>query len=268
MNITILANKDLASCVALNYLLPALGGHRFALVLSARVGGQATRPEALQRLAFFEQTLCNELLFPALDASSAAAAAELQTFQGLARRFDCSLQELNAINEDAELARFEATQPDLVLSIRYGVILKPKAIAIPRYGVLNLHSGILPDYKGVMATFHAMLRGETQIGTTLHYIDDAGIDTGRIVRIDRQALLPERDYLSNVLSLYEPGCQSLAEAVSAIERDGELSCSLQSGGSYYSFPTAKNLDDFSKREFSLVDTAEFARLARRFIPSP
>ena len=49
----------------------------------------------------------------------------------------------------------------------YRRILKAAAIQIPRHGVLNLHSGLLPAYKGLMATFWATLNGEEEIGCTL-----------------------------------------------------------------------------------------------------
>ena len=41
MNITLLSNRDLASCVALNHLLPALSAHRVTVFLSSQVGKSA-----------------------------------------------------------------------------------------------------------------------------------------------------------------------------------------------------------------------------------
>ena len=59
MNITVLANKDLASNIALNYLYKALSSqHKIHVLLSAKVGGNkstAKKNQALQELAFFER---------------------------------------------------------------------------------------------------------------------------------------------------------------------------------------------------------------------
>ncbi|HAZ78734.1 MAG TPA: formyl transferase, partial [Porticoccaceae bacterium] len=47
------------------------------------------------------------------------------------------------------LSRVAATEPDLILSIRFGLILPQTIIDLPKYGVINLHSGLLPVYRGV-----------------------------------------------------------------------------------------------------------------------
>ena len=65
-----------------------------------------------------------------------------------------------------------------------------------------------------MATFWALLNGESEIGTTLHFIDDASIDTGRIVGSTRLRVDSRRSYLWHVLSLYEEGCEQLVHAAS------------------------------------------------------
>ncbi len=50
-----------------------------------------------------------------------------------------------------------------------------------RLGIINLHGGLSPEYRGADCTFWALYNGEPEkIGCTLHYID-AGIDTGRLI---------------------------------------------------------------------------------------
>jgi methionyl-tRNA formyltransferase len=50
-----------------------------------------------------------------------------------------------------------------------------------RLGIINLHGGLSPAYRGADCTFWALYNGEPEkIGCTLHYID-AGIDTGRLI---------------------------------------------------------------------------------------
>ena len=65
MKITLLANRDVASCLAVNYLLRDLQEHRLTLFLSSRVGSKPLA-EPLQHLKFVEQDLFNQLLFPLL----------------------------------------------------------------------------------------------------------------------------------------------------------------------------------------------------------
>lgn len=264
MNITILANRDLASNWALNCLLPELARrHEPRVFLSDSVGGNQVRPEAIQQLRFFEQTLFNECLFPLIDASGTVG--ELRTFKGLEAYTFGPVTTLNKVNSPESLDRLRAEESDLFLSIRYGGILREEAISIPRLGVINLHSGLLPNYRGVMATFRALLAGDREIGSTIHYITDPGIDTGDIITETRLAVDAGRSYLSHVLALYPPACEKLIACVAELERGYPLTTRPQpSGGEYFSFPDADTLEDFSARGYRLVDVTELTDIATRY----
>src|SRR5690606_17203852 len=66
---------------------------------------------------------------------------------------------------------------DLVFVWSYPMILPREVIEIPRLGCINLHMGLLPQYRGVNGLKWALLNGEIETGVTLHYMDE-GIDTG------------------------------------------------------------------------------------------
>ena len=265
MNITLLANRDVASNLALNHLLPVLHtDHRLTVHLSSQVGPPKSLPRELDTLRFFEQTLFTELLFPALDA--AGNSGELRSFSALGEFTRSPLSVLNKINSDESLAALAASEPDLILSIRYGGILREAAIAVPRLGVINLHSGLLPDYRGVMATFRALLHGEQSIGTTLHYISDPGIDTGDIIDTTALAVQPGRSYLWQVLELYPAACDSLVRRVAQLAGGQTLDTRPQgAGGNYFSFPGEDELQAFGERGWSLYDAGEMAAFARRYL---
>ncbi len=273
MRITLLSNRDLPSCIALNYLLPQLTQHELCVFLSAQVGGsdKAAKPEALSSLKFYEQDLFNQIVFPLVDAKSESADAsfkpQLLTFSGLEKFLSRPIEELNDVNT-VGLERLRQSEPEIVLSIRYGKILRNEAIALPKHGVLNLHSGRLPEYRGVMASFRALQAGDAELFTTLHTIDDPGIDTGRILGYSPLPRDPDKSYLWHVLNLYRGGCQMLAEAVAEINAgavlEGQEQSSLAERGAYYTFPTQDELDTFSASGLRLVDPDELIDLARQF----
>ena len=264
MKITILANKDLASCIALNRLVPLLREHELCIFLSAKVGKTKNLPQALLDLQFYEQQLFNNIVFP-LVAALAVERSTLSSFDAIAGRIGRSIVELNAINT-GDFEQFKSTEPDLVLCIRYGGILQDAVIAVPRFGVVNLHSGLLPQYKGVMATFRAMLNGDVEIGMTLHYIDDSGIDTGRIIGTTAMAVNRSRSYLWHVLALYTDGCNLMSDVVRKIAGSDSLVCRVQTAdGNYYSFPVEAELAAFADMGFSLVKTDELTAIAKQFI---
>ena len=269
MNIVVLCNRDLASCIALNHLLPALlPAHRINLIVSARVGGSKAVPPELAQLKFSEQVLFNSLLWPLADGLPSAHQGELRSLAALAAATGQPLEEFNRLNVPPELDRFREMASDLVISIRYGVILKTPVLSVPRLGVLNLHSGPLPDYRGVMASFWALLNGEKSLGTTLHTIDDDSIDTGRIVATSTLPVNPEKSYLWHVLSLYEAGCANIIAAVNRLDQGEVLDTRPQpDGGSYFSFPDQAALEQFQQQGWRLVDEDDLLAVARRFIRS-
>ncbi len=256
MKILILANKDIASNFALNLLIPKLTAeHQLHLWLSAKVGNSTNQPKPLSRLKFFEQDLLNKILNPLLVNNSSN---KFVGFDGFKPHLASELIEENNINSADTIARLSALAPDLIISIRYGGILKDQCINIPTRGVINLHSGVLPKYRGVMATFWAMLNGETSIGTTLHTIDDGTIDTGNIIKISTMAVQKDRSYLDNVLALYRQGTADIIDAVSRFAKNQEIITSPQSNSdAYFTFPTTDDLIRFEQKGLKLVDEQEY-----------
>lgn len=262
MNILILANQDLASNLALNLLLPRLQRHNLGVFLSSRVGRPDALP-ALKRLRFFEQRLVNELIFPHLTAPEQRP-GKYRSFSQFTPLLSQPVQLVNQINAAAGLSLVRAIKPDLILSIRYGGILQEPLISIPEQGVINLHSGLLPDYRGVMATFWAMLRGESEIGTTCHYIENGSIDTGGIIASTRLKVMPEHSYLWHALRLYPEGCDLLVNAVRQIESSQRPQGKTQPGdGAYFSFPEQQDVDAFVQKGLKMVDKQEVRRFLQR-----
>lgn len=249
MNIVLLGHHDVASLYALNRLVELLPEHHYSVLLSSRSTAARFPDSGLAELDRADADLCQRFLRGEI---IGPVAAELTGPNDFAFDNPNSPEGLRLISE---------LQPDLVVSIRYRRILHDAAIAVPRHGVLNLHSGILPDYRGVMATFWAMLAGEREIGTTLHRIVDSGIDTGPIIGIARRATRPGLSYLGNVLGLYADGCDMLVQAVRAIAAGRPLSASPQAAeGPYYSAPGAADIRRFERRHLSLFGPQDVAEI--------
>lgn len=75
------------------------------------------------------------------------------------------------------LAFLEQTRPDLLVVVAFGQILPQEFFSWPKWGALNLHTSLLPRYRGAAPVIRALLAGETRTGVTLMKID-AGMDTG------------------------------------------------------------------------------------------
>ena len=247
MNITILTNRDLASHSALTYLVAGLADHRLAIFLSEKVGGDQPTAQPLMDLAAFEKQCLDKR--GGFDQLALAAGCRLQGFTDIG----------NQINRAEGIARIQASEPELIISLRFGLIIQDAVIAIPRHGVINLHSGLLPDYRGVMATFRAMLNGDAEIASTLHFIQDSGIDTGDIISIRAIPVAAHRSYLFNLLNLYTGGCDQILQAVAALNAGQPLNAEPQQGSAgYFSFPAEAELEAFFARGQGLFEPADGA----------
>src|SRR3954466_5464936 len=67
----------------------------------------------------------------------------------------------------ADRDQLAALKPDLSLVMAYGHILRQEVIDTPRLGTLNLHTSILPKYRGASPIQTAIASGETETGVTL-----------------------------------------------------------------------------------------------------
>ncbi len=258
MKITLLSNRDLASHMALSLLIKGLSegltenlaGHRLSIFLSEKVGADKRLPQPLMELAAFERQLLDDGR-PSFDELAASADCRLQGFGDLD----------NKVNSPDGIGRIAATEPELIISVRFGLIIREAVIAIPKNGIINLHSGLLPNYRGVMATFRAMENNDSEIASTLHYIQDGGIDNGDIISTARIPLNPQHSYLLNVINLYVGGCQQILSAVSALTAGQPLAaCAQEQAAGYYSFPTQPELEAFAAAGGRLYDEAEITAL--------
>ena len=79
--------------------------------------------------------------------------------------------------------------PDIILvSCEYERLLNVDRFSTAR--LYNVHFSLLPAHKGAYPTTFAVLRGDSQVGPTLHWID-AGIDTGPIVAQSPTSIGPD-----------------------------------------------------------------------------
>ena len=266
MKILLLTNKDIASNLALNTLFQTITGqHQFQILLSSSVGKNTqNKPQPLIDLAFFEQDLFNQILFPALQNNLSPSKGKFLSFARF-KSLGIEVSDIHSINCHAGLKTVNEFTPDLIVSIRFGLILQAEVIGIPKFGVINLHSGVLPTYRGVMATFRAMQQDDAEYGTSLHYISDSGIDNGEIISISKRVLDYKRSYLHNTLSLYETGIKDVVNAITEIENSGKCkSYTAHSKGNYFSFPSEQELKDFQQRGFKLYEYQDVIDIAKGY----
>jgi methionyl-tRNA formyltransferase len=112
--------------------------------------------------------------------------------KSLALRLGLPVLQPERVRDEKFIAELRALQPDLIVVVAYGQILPPAILNVPRHGCLNVHTSLLPKYRGAAPIQWAIANGDTETGITLMKMD-AGLDTGPIVSQCRTAIQPEDD---------------------------------------------------------------------------
>jgi len=148
-----------------------------------------------------------------------------------------------SINDQSSLHTISGTRPDLIISIAGSEIFKRKLIDVPTYGCLNIHTSLLPKYRGLMPSFWVLLNNEQETGVSVFYIDE-GIDSGPIIKqqnvnienMTQKELIKATKYI---------GIDLLIEAIEDIESNNvTLVSNDDSDATYYSFPTREDVKAF------------------------
>jgi len=110
----------------------------------------------------------------------------------LAVRANLPLLQPESARTGAFLAELGLLQPDLIAVAAYGQILPKGILNLPRFGCLNVHTSLLPKYRGAAPIQWAILNGESETGVTIMKMD-VGLDTGDILAQEKMQILPSDD---------------------------------------------------------------------------
>jgi len=145
-----------------------------------------------------------------------------------------TLEQPSKKDSDKFLTRLRELKPDVIFVWSYPMILRQEIIDIPKNAAVNLHFGLLPEYRGVNGIRWALLNGESTTGVTLHYID-SGIDTGDIIARVSFPIEPPDDIRSLMIKSRTAGLHVLKQCWTAVET-GNVTATPQneSKAAYYS----------------------------------
>lgn len=102
----------------------------------------------------------------------------------LALRHKIPVLQPEKAREEGFLQELSSWQPELIAVAAFGQILPRRILDLPRYGCLNVHTSLLPKYRGAAPIQWAILNGDAETGVTIMKVD-IGLDTGDIVSAER-----------------------------------------------------------------------------------
>ena len=156
------------------------------------------------------------------------------------------------VNSPEFLSSLRELDLDLIISVAAPVLFKKELMALPRLGCINIHSGMLPKYRGMLPNFWQMYHNERQVGITIHEINEK-LDDGRIIRQEPVVILSGETLDSLIRRTKILGAHVMARAISEF-RDGSVVYrdNPASEGSYFSFPTRQHVREFRQSGKRLI----------------
>ncbi len=123
----------------------------------------------------------------------------------------------NSVKSEETIKIIKDLNPELIVVVAYGKILPKELIDIPKYGVINVHSSILPKYRGAAPIHNAIINGDVETGVTIMYIAEE-LDAGDIIKISKTPIF-EEDTLETLHDrLATLGAEALLEVIDEMER--------------------------------------------------
>jgi len=119
-------------------------------------------------------------------------------------------------NNDEVREAFVRIAPDACVVSAYGKILPEWLLSIPRLGCINVHSSLLPKYRGAAPINWAIVNGEARTGVTIMQMDP-GMDTGPMLAARAIDIAPEETAVELSVRLSALGAALLSETLPQIE---------------------------------------------------
>lgn len=166
--------------------------------------------------------------------------------------------------DEETLAQIRSLEPDVILVAAYGKLLPQALLDIPKVAILNVHSSLLPQYRGAAPINWAVLNGDAETGVTIQYMA-AELDAGDILLTERTAIADDEDAGQLYNRLAALGGKAASEALRRL-RDGTATRMPQVYGPQYQYASLLS------REMSPIDWNKNARVivnqVRGLIPWP
>lgn len=154
----------------------------------------------------------------------------------------------DTINSKKNVSLIQSLNADLILIIAGNQIIRKRVLDSTKYGVFNVHSSLLPNYKGLMPTFWVLRNDEPKTGVTLYQLTE-GIDDGPIIANKEYNITSETTQSKLIKDLKILANDLVIESIDLVEDPKNYKESKD--GSYFKFPTKEDVKAFyrNKKKF-------------------
>jgi methionyl-tRNA formyltransferase len=119
------------------------------------------------------------------------------------------------VNLEAPLETLTSLEPEVVVVVAFGGILRKPLLELPSTGCINLHASLLPKLRGVAPVNWAIIRGEKETGVTTMWMAEK-VDAGEIIFQRRVSIHDEETASELEERLSEVGSELLSSTLDAV----------------------------------------------------
>lgn len=134
----------------------------------------------------------------------------------IAQKLGLPVQQPQKMRDDAAIKLVRAARPDLIIVVAYGQILPKAVLDIAPRGCVNVHTSLLPRWRGASPIQQAILAGDSETGVTTMFMDEQ-MDTGDIILQRTEPIRTDDTSAKLQERLAKLGAALLVETVALIE---------------------------------------------------
>lgn len=161
-----------------------------------------------------------------------------------------------------QAADLEGLALDVMVVVAYGQILAQPVLDCPRLGCVNVHTSLLPRWRGAAPMQRAILAGDAETGVTIIQMD-AGLDTGDILNAAAVAIAPDETSATLERKLLAVGPELLTGTLRQLENDAVTGRPQGDSATY-----ARKINKGEAQIDWTADAGLVARRIRAFNPDP
>jgi methionyl-tRNA formyltransferase len=262
LRIAVCTKNDLFGAVVLNHVMPGLAGHDLGIFMSVRDRkAQDDAVPELDLMRLVERQMPLDIVFPLLD-SMPLAPGRMRTPTQWAATTGRPLTLIHDMKLGGGVDLIEAFEADLILSVRFSYLFRRSTIRQASAGIINVHPGPLPQYRGLFTPFWQIMRGNDVLRCTVHLVDP-GVDTGPVLTLAEVPVVPTRSLLWHMVQLYLTGAARAVTFINTGLPQAEPQDPALAGRTFA--PSQGDFEQFRAKGFSLVNGADYLELLTPFI---
>lgn len=230
-----------------------------------RASAERIMPQLSRRFAFGKLTEFAVLLAITAVPKLLARGAVFRRLRRICRSLNLPFHRTENVMSEETMDFSREFSPDVIVSLCHQILKEP-LISLAPLGVVNVHPGLLPDFRGIQPYFWELSEGAARSGVTLHLIEDERIDTGGVLGQASYPTPPGVSVQLNYFLTIKCAATLLPSCVAALSQ-GRLLPTPQNldEGAYYRWPNSAAFERLRSRGHTLISFRQlFDILVGRF----